>query len=110
MDEKRQSILNEMLKMRKEVVDEKEYTDIRDRYKMDEIDSKFTERRHRIITGEAVKLANLVIKNGGTKDEVKKAIINLMICMDSMKYKLDWARWKRDNNMCLLIRKYQGED
>lgn len=110
MDEKRTANLKELLNMRKEVVNEEEYNKIVEKYKMDEIDPRLTERRHRIITGEAAKLAQHVIWNGGTKDEVKTAILNTMISMDAKKYNLDWAKWKRDNGICLLVRKYMRID
>lgn len=110
MDEKRTANLKELLKMRKEVVSEEEYNKIIEKYKMDEIDPRFTERKHRIITGEAAKLAYSVIGNGGTEDEVKTVILNTMVCMDAMKHKLDWARWKRDNGIAPLVLKYKRID
>lgn len=106
MNEKRIVELKELLNMRKEVVSEEEYKEIIEKYKMDEIDPRFTDRRHKIITGEAAKLAQMVIMNGGTEDDVKTAILNTMVCMDAMKHHLDWARWKRDNNIATLVRKY----
>jgi len=110
MDEKRLANLKELLRMRKEVVSEEEYKGITEKYRMDEIDPKFTDRKHKIITGRAAKLAQMVIWKGGSKAEVKTAILNTMICMDAMKHKLDWARWKRDNDIALLARKYMAED
>lgn len=116
MNEKRMANCKELLEMRKEVVSEEEYRTIREQYKMTEaqrkmyetaeVDINMTEKRYCLITKRAVKLAKVVISNGGSKDEVKRAIVNLMICMDAMKYDLDWGKWKRDNDIALLIRKY----
>lgn len=106
MDKKQTMNLKELLRMRKEVINEDDYKEILEKYKMDEIDPKFTERQHRIITARAARLAHCVIMDGGAKNEVKTAILNLMICMDSMKHRLDWNKWKTDNGINLLTRKY----
>ena len=106
MNNKQTANFEELLEMRKEVVSEEEYKNILEKYKMEHFDPEFTERQHRIITGKAARLAHNVIWNGGTKDEVKKAILNTMICMDSMKHTLDWKKWQKDNAIALLTRKY----
>lgn len=106
MNEKRMANWKELLEMRKEVVSEDEYKEILKKYKMENFDPKFTETQHRIITDRAAKLAHSVIWNGGTKDEVKMVILNTMICMDSMKHKLDWRKWQKDNSIGLLTMKY----
>ena len=106
MNEKRMANWKELLEMRKEVVSEDEYKEILKKYKMENFDPKFTEMQHRIITSRAEKLAQSVIWNGGTKDEVKTVILNTMICMDSMKHKLDWRKWQKDNSIAPLTMKY----
>lgn len=96
-----------MLELQKEVVSNQEYEEIIQKYKMDKPNTKFTDSKHKIIVGAASSLLFGVINGGGTAEEVKTAIINSMVCMDAKKHNLDWAKWKRDNNISELIKKYE---
>lgn len=106
MNEKRLKDIRELIKTKREVISDEEYKAIIEKYKMDHADPRLTENAHRIIVGRAAKLLEAVIWNGGTEDEVKIAVINTMICMDSVKHKLDWERWKLENGTPALIEKY----
>jgi len=102
---KRDTEIMNILGLAKEVINSEEYDKIRDKYK-DPKQILLTPSGHRIITGHALELAKRVIKYGGTDDEVKLSIINLYICMDALKYQLNWGKFKRDNNINVLVRKY----
>ena len=95
-----------LLEIGKEIVSNSEREDIREKYRESKSDTTLTVTRHRLITSRAARLAQMVINNGGTKSEVKKAITNMLVCTDAMKYKLDWKKWQADNDIALLTRKY----
>lgn len=103
---KKQISTTELLELMWKVVSEEERQNIIRKYKMDYADINFTPARHRMVTGRAMTLAKTVINDGGTEEEVKKAILNLMVCMDAEKYKLDLKKWEQDSNVALLKQKY----
>ena len=106
MDEKRYLSLKELLNMRKEIISEEEYEAIKEKYRVAGISASMTKTAHCLITGIASRLAKTVIDNNGSEEEVKKAILNLMICADALKHDLDYKMWKKDNNIAQLFIKY----
>lgn len=61
---------------------------------------------HRVIVGQAAKLARTVIEKGGTEDEVKLALVYLIVCIDVNKYLLDYSRYQIENGLIELGEKY----
>lgn len=103
--DKKQITTEELLELEKEIVDKEERQEILKQYGTES--EWLSWKKHRLITGKALKLAKIVINNGGTNEEVKKAVLNLMVCMDAMKHKLNWKKWQQDNGILLLKQKYQ---
>jgi len=63
---------------------------------------------HRVITGKAMAIVKRVLDNGGTEDEVHKALVYLFVCMDAMKHKLDYKQCCIDYGIRALDEKYKG--
>ena len=66
-----------------------------------------TPMSHRVITGKALILARAVLAKGGTKEEGVLALKNLLVCIDSMKYKLDHKKFQQENDIASLVNKYK---
>ena len=64
--------------------------------------------RHRFMVGNAHMIAYAVIANGGTFDDVKRAIEYLAVCIDANKFKLDTKKAFDDLKIQELIDKYKG--
>lgn len=66
-----------------------------------------TQKAHNIVTGDAVKLARDVMRRGGTKEEVDLALTYLMLCINSHKHKLSVYKFRQENDIQNLRKKYQ---
>ena len=97
--------LMEILREAKDKINSEAYAEIRDKYKLEK-PVELTPAGHRILVGRAVTLAKQVFNNGGSEEEINKALMYLYITMDALKYNLDWKRYKEKNDIYLLMRKY----
>ena len=61
---------------------------------------------HRVLAGRAHHLAQRVIANGGTEEEVMRALQNLLVCLDPHKYRLDYKQFQIDADIQGLMEKY----
>lgn len=105
-DEERREETKKMLELQKSILSNEEYMAIVQKYNRGEPDEKLTGKKHAVIMGAARNLLFDLINGGASPEEVKLGIINSMVCMDARKYNLDWARWKRDNDIATLVNKY----
>ena len=94
--------MDEIEKMETEIVDEMEYEKTRSKYQIKSIPPKL----HKVIVGEAARLIDAVTHKGGTEDEIKKAIYYLKICQDTYEYNLDYIRYRRENGIEEIAKKY----
>lgn len=65
-----------------------------------------TDRAHILIVGKAYQLVLDMAEKGATKKELQRAVRYLWVCIDAMKYKLDYCRAKEDFGISELCRKY----
>lgn len=61
---------------------------------------------HRILVGKAVKLFKRMVELGATKEELKRAAEYALVCIDAMKYCLDYKKCRADNGIVALEKKY----
>lgn len=96
---------NQVLEMACNTIKSEEYQQLRKRYEMHPR-KYMSETHHRKVSTEAANLAKAVIAHGGTRDEAELALKHLYICMDAEKYGLDWLRFRKENGIRELCRKY----
>lgn len=82
---------------------------ISDNYK-EKDGEELSPNRHKILTGEAMNIAKKIIANGGTEEEVNKALTYLVVCMDARKYKLDVTKCFDELGIDQLKTKYCYHD
>lgn len=97
-----ESKVDEIKRKETEIVDEKEYEQIRNKYQI----KVMTPRMHMVVVGEAARLVDTIANHGGTEEEVTKAIYYLRICEDTYEYNLDHIRYREENGIDKLARKY----
>ena len=78
---------------------EKEIKDLRNKYRADNTLIWLTSQSHTKIVNRAYLLAESVFVRGGTMDEVHLALENLLICLDSDRYRLDWKQYQTDKSI-----------
>ena len=86
---------------------EKEKNDIRAKYHCPGVTKSFKPRTHIMLCSRAHSLAESVFVLGGTKKELHKVLEYLMICLDCEKYSLDCKKYRENNNIRELEKKYQ---
>lgn len=64
--------------------------------------------RHRFMVGNAHMIAYAVVINGGTFEDIQKAVEYLAVCIDANKYQLDTKKAFDDLKIQELIDKYKG--
>lgn len=61
---------------------------------------------HRILVGKAVNLFKRMVELGATEEELKRAAEYALVCIDAMKYCLDYKKCRADNGIAALEKKY----
>lgn len=62
---------------------------------------------HRILVGKALKLFKCMVELGATEEELKRAAEYALVCIDAVKYCLDYKKCRVDNGIAALEKKYQ---
>lgn len=104
----------ELLTLAKELIDGGDYTKVREDYNKKKLGSVYRigAHEHKILVGNATKLAKLTITNGGTKSEIYWCVLWLYICMDALKYDLDCNKFWNDHEDVYsgIIKKYATKE
>ena len=96
-----------ILDLMKEELGEDGIEELRQKYVIPHQQFHLTPMGHRVITGKALILARAVLAKGGTKEEGVLALKNLLVCIDALKYQLDYKQFQQDNDIAALISKYK---
>ena len=68
---------------------------------------KMTGKRHRLVTGMAVNgVLRHIAANGGTEDEIARALEYVLVCIDANKHHLDYKKCYQDLEIGKLLEKY----
>ena len=90
-----------------DLLDEKKCDFIRKEYrskKGEEMD--ISNSFHKMLVGEAMRMVSAMKDYGATKEELTEALYYLRVCMDSMKYRMDYIRYREENGIEQLAAKY----
>ena len=63
-------------------------------------------RTHSLIVARAHNLVESVFARGGAEKDCRIALEYLLICLDCEKYHLNWKKYRVDNSISLLEKKY----
>ena len=85
---------------------EDEILNLRAKYFKQDATKDFKPRSHIALCVRAKALAESVFVLGGTKKDIHKALEYLIICLDCEKYRLDYRKYRKDNNIRDLEKKY----
>ena len=105
MSEAKKSMIKDILLKAKEIWDDGELEEVHQKYRNDELPPMLP-HWHKILVGRAHHLIRLMMENGATKEELIRALKYFVVCMDAEKYRLDIPRYKLDNGINGLRKKY----
>ena len=98
-----------VLEKMNEIIDEEEWERIRTDYRLQKNWKKaVSDHWHKIIVGDAMKLAKTIIAEGGLEEDIRLALIYLKVCIETNKYLLDYMKFKQENGVVELYVKYNA--
>lgn len=86
-----------------------DYLQFRDRYIIRNPRKYVTADTHRRIMEEAIGIAKNITGRGAADDEIRNVCLYLYICVDARKYRLAWAKAKKDLRIDEIVKKYTEE-
>ena len=96
-----------VLERMNEVIGEEEWEQIKVEYRLRKDWKKaVSDHWHKIIVGDAMKLAKTIIAEGGPEEDIRLALLYLKVCIDSNKHLLDYMRFKHEHGIVELSVKY----
>ncbi len=99
--------IRDLIEKAKEIVGEKEYEEIRAKYKFPEQKRYYLGKRHALLTGRAKRLFETAIARKADEIDLKFIAVYFLMCIDAVKHNLDVARYENENNIIGLRWTYE---
>lgn len=86
------------------------YKQVLNKYRMKEdAIPNMTPKIHKMLIGEADRFFWMLVEKGAAKEEIKKAARYLHICVDTLKHRLDYIRYREENGINQIAETYGFE-